>query len=53
MGDENDNQSNDGDDTITNTVSGLKSKTKYYWKVKAEDIEGDSVESEIWSFTTK
>ena len=38
---------------ISNTVSGLKSGTTYYWKVVADDGKTGTAESDIWSFTTK
>jgi DNA-binding beta-propeller fold protein YncE len=30
----------------------LPARTKFYWKVVAKDIEGESTESPVWSFTT-
>ncbi len=38
---------------ITKEVSGLKQNTTYYWKVVAEDSNGDTAESKIFSFKTK
>jgi hypothetical protein len=35
------------------TVSGLSTKTTYYWKVSASDGEGDPTESSVNSFTTQ
>lgn len=41
-------------DTDTNeTVTCLKSKTKYYWKVVASDEKGGITHTDTWSFTTK
>jgi Bacterial Ig-like domain len=38
---------------LTKSVAGLQAATKYYWKVVADDGNGVTAESEIWSFTTK
>ena len=40
-------------DTISKTVSGLKSGQAYYWKVIAEDGKGGTVESETRRFDVK
>jgi len=33
-------------------VVDMKSKTQYFWKVCAKDAEGDTVDSDVFSFTT-
>jgi hypothetical protein len=35
------------------TLTGLKSKTRYYWKVVAKDSKGGETLGDIWNFTTK
>lgn len=38
-------------DTSLN-VGGLENSTKYYWRVKSRNVEGESDWSEVWNFTT-
>ncbi|MFA1610051.1 GLUG motif-containing protein [Halobellus rubicundus] len=33
--------------------AGLEAGTTYYWKIVAEDGQGNTVESNLWSFTTR
>ena len=43
------------DSTLTGTsrqVTGLAHKTKYHWRVRAKNLAGPGVFSDIWSFTT-
>jgi hypothetical protein len=34
------------------TASGLANRTHYFWRVKAEGIQGTSLWSDVWDFTT-
>lgn len=38
---------------ITYSATNLQSQTIYYWKVVAQDTNGDTHSSDVWSFTTK
>lgn len=38
---------------ITYSVSNLEPGTTYYWKVSAEDANGEKTQSVVWSFTTQ
>jgi hypothetical protein len=51
--DKGDSGSEPGDGEAGYEVTGLDSNTKYFWKVSATDSNGASVESEVYSFTTK
>ncbi|MDH3326371.1 MAG: PKD domain-containing protein, partial [Gammaproteobacteria bacterium] len=42
-----------GDGTVSQTETGLKNGTTYYWRVTATDSKGLSSTSEEWSFTTR
>jgi hypothetical protein len=42
-----------GEGEVGYEVTGLESNTTYYWKVVAEDPDGNSVESDTYSFTTE
>jgi len=37
---------------IAYAINDLENNTKYYWKIVAEDAEGEVSEGPIWSFTT-
>ncbi|MBI4683154.1 MAG: choice-of-anchor D domain-containing protein [Nitrospirae bacterium] len=47
------NSSIDSNNEISQTVSGLKTGTTYYWKVVATDGRGGSRDSGVWNFDTK
>jgi hypothetical protein len=38
---------------VSQQISGLSAGTTYYWKVVADNGNGGTVESPVWSFTTK
>ncbi|MBU0505583.1 MAG: hypothetical protein ABII18_12295 [bacterium] len=38
---------------VEETISNLETKKTYYWKIVAEDSNGNSAESETWSFETE
>ncbi len=47
------NNNIDSNNEISQTVSGLKTGTTYYWKVVATDGRGGSRDDGVWSFDTK
>ena len=42
-----------GNTNISSTVQGLQSGTTYFWKVAANNVTGQSAESDTWTFGTR
>jgi thermitase len=39
-------------DSVRNSSNGLKEATKYFWRVSAKNLTGESTFSEVWTFIT-